>query len=94
MHILWIILVGFVADDEARALIQTVPSEVLAKIGRDERPARSAWAAAVALTHPKKGSPMRTLIQIAIVAAAGVMIARPVPAQTSDPGVELAFMPR
>jgi hypothetical protein len=37
---------------------------------------------------------MRTLIGIAIVAAAGVMIAGPVPAQTADPGVELAFMPR
>jgi hypothetical protein len=37
---------------------------------------------------------MRTLIGIAIVAAAGVMFARPVSAQTSDSGVELAFMPR
>jgi hypothetical protein len=37
---------------------------------------------------------MRTLMQIAIVAAAGVMFSGPVAAQTSDPGVELAFMPR
>jgi hypothetical protein len=37
---------------------------------------------------------MRTLIGIAIVAAAGVMIAGPAPAQTADPGVEFAFMPR
>jgi hypothetical protein len=37
---------------------------------------------------------MRTLVGIAILAAAGVILARPVSAQTSDPGVEFAFMPR
>jgi hypothetical protein len=37
---------------------------------------------------------MRTLIGIATLAAAGVMLAGPVPAQTSDPGVEFAFVPR
>src|SRR4029078_9715355 len=56
--------------------------------------ARPARAAALALASSKQGPPMRTLIAIAIVAAAGVMFARPVSAQTSDPGVEFAFVPR